>query len=207
MSKIGDLLTGAVAGLAVGAVSNLVSALLMSGRSIGGVIPDVTIEERHEDELEITEQPVEQGAAITDHSYKKPSVVTMTVSWSNSNALINSIVSGSLLRGEINDANDFYRKILELQESRVPFDLVTGKRTYNNMLIRRVTNLTDADSENCVNLEILLRQVIIVQATSVTLSPVEDQASPELTGAVQNAGTKQPLRAIKQSALNALFGG
>ena len=41
-------------------------------RSIGGIIPDVTIEEVHTDEIELTQHPVQQGAAITDHKFKKP---------------------------------------------------------------------------------------------------------------------------------------
>jgi hypothetical protein len=36
-------------------------------------IPDATIEEVHNDELEITDHPVEKGTTISDHAFKRPS--------------------------------------------------------------------------------------------------------------------------------------
>lgn len=71
-------------------------------RSIGPIVAQVTISERHEDTLEITEHPVEQGAAIADHAFKRPATVVITAAWSNSpgggqesgRALLNSVVQG-----------------------------------------------------------------------------------------------------------------
>jgi hypothetical protein len=40
-----------------------------------------------------------------------------------------------------------YQELLDLQNSRVPFDVVTGKRIYN-MLIRALEVTTDRTSEN-----------------------------------------------------------
>ncbi|WP_368855305.1 phage baseplate protein, partial [Escherichia coli] len=41
-----------------------------------------------------------------------------------------------------------YQQILDLQSSRIPFDVVTGKRLYSNMLIRAIEVTTDRTSEN-----------------------------------------------------------
>jgi hypothetical protein len=41
-----------------------------------------------------------------------------------------------------------YQELLDLQNSRVPFDVVTGKRIYTNMLIRALEVTTDRTSEN-----------------------------------------------------------
>ena len=41
-------------------------------RKIGMIVPSVVVSEKHTDTLEITEHPVEVGAAIADHAYKKP---------------------------------------------------------------------------------------------------------------------------------------
>lgn len=210
MSKIGDLLKGAVkgtvAGVAANAAGGLFNALFMTRRSIGGIIPDVTIEEHHTDTLTITDHPVEQGAMITDHAFKNPAEVTMYVAWSNASLLLSSIVSGSLFGGKLDDVNDLYGRLLELQESRVPFDLVTGKRTYNNMLIKQISNTTDADSENALFLSIHMRQIIIVETAAVLLAPTSDQEAPEDTGPVENGGTQQPIESTNQSALHAIFG-
>ncbi len=207
MSKIGDLVTGAVASGIINAAGGSFNALFMKGRSIGGIIPDVTIEETHSDQLVVTKHPVEQGAEITDHAYKQGAEVTMMIGWSNSSLLLSSIVTGSLFSGTINDVNDLYKQLLDLQESRVLFDLVTGKRTYNNMLIISIDNTTDRTNENSLMLSLLMQQQIIVQTVAVALAPTAAQAAPDLTGALQNAGTKQPIKAKAQSALSVLFGG
>ena len=211
MSKIGDLLTGAVigsvGGIGVGAASKAISALFMSGRSIGGIIPDVVIEEHHEDTLTITDHPVEQGAQITDHAYKNQAEVTMRVGWSNSTSLINSIVSGSLFSGTINSVNDLYKQMLLLQESRTVFDVVTGKRTYKNMLIKSLSTTTDDNTENALILVVHMRQIIIVSTSEVSLSSNDTQTQPEKTGVVSNTGTKQPIVAPAQSILYKLIKG
>ena len=48
------------------------------------IIADATVEERHMDRLEITNHPVETGAAITDHAFYHPPELTLVLGWSNS---------------------------------------------------------------------------------------------------------------------------
>lgn len=213
--KIGDLvggglrgaLRGVTAGIGSQVVGQVTSALFMSGRSIGGIIPDVTIEENLLDTLVITDHPVEQGAPITDHSFRNSAEVTMRVAWSNSRSISNSIVSGSILSGTINNVSELYRQLLDLQKSREPFDLVTGKRTYKNMLIKSIANTTARDSENSLALVLVLRQVNLVQAKTVDLAPADAQSSPQDTAAPSDGGTKQPIKAQAQSALYTLVHG
>ncbi len=57
-------------------------------RKIGLLVPDVVISEKHQDTLEITEHPVELGAEIADHAYKRPAEVTMEVGFSSSGSLL-----------------------------------------------------------------------------------------------------------------------
>lgn len=72
-----------------------------STRKIGPIVAGITVRERHTDTLEITEHPVEQGAAISDHVYKRPASVVIEVSWSNSVAKPQSLV-GSLTSALVN---------------------------------------------------------------------------------------------------------
>ncbi len=51
-------------------------------RKIDLLVPDVIISEKHQDTLEITEHPVEIGAEIADHAYKRPAELTMEVGFS-----------------------------------------------------------------------------------------------------------------------------
>lgn len=213
--KIGDLvggglkgaLTGAAVGIGSQVVGQLTNALFMSGRSIGGIIPDVTIEENHLDTLTITDHPVEKGAPISDHSFRNPPEITMRVAWSNSRSIANSIVTGSILKGTIDNVAELYRQLLDLQKSQEPFDLVTGKRTYKNMLIKSLAATTDKDSENALVATVILRQVNLVQIKTAALAPADAHASPQDTAAPSDLGTKQPVKAQAQSALYTLVHG
>ena len=147
-------------------------------RGLGGLYPDVVVEESHEDSLEITEHPVEQGAAINDHAFKKPEIVTIRGG------------AGAGVGGEAPGV-EFYNQLLALQRSREPFDIITGKRQYKNMLLETLTVTTDANSENCLQFTAQCREVIIVAMQVTSVPPRDRHASPGATGATQAAGQKQ----------------
>lgn len=64
---IGSLINTVTSSLLTESVGSLL--LAGKGRTIMGLFADVTIEEKHKDELKITEHPTEKGAAISDHAY------------------------------------------------------------------------------------------------------------------------------------------
>src|SRR5574344_2345239 len=109
-------------------------------RSVGEIIFDAVIEESHEDGLEITEHPVEQGAAISDHAFVKPMRVTVRAGVSDS--------GGEAAAGQDGRASEVYERLLELMREREPFDIVTGKRAYKNMLVETLSSATTAETEN-----------------------------------------------------------
>jgi hypothetical protein len=51
---------------------------------------DAVIEEQHSDSVEITQHPVEVGSYISDHAYKKPAELTITMGWTISKGLLSS---------------------------------------------------------------------------------------------------------------------
>ncbi|MCA8576900.1 phage baseplate protein, partial [Escherichia coli] len=83
-----------------------------------------------------------------------------------------------------------YQQLLDLQSSRVPFDVVTGKRVYSNMLVRAIEVTTDKTSENVLNCTLTLREVIITQTKNVTVADKSDMQDGVSTSAVQNSGMK-----------------
>lgn len=178
------------AGLAASVGSEIVSAFFGPKRSITSSIGSfqayITLDERHHDELVITDHPVEQGASISDHAYKKPAEVTLTLAWSNSS--LSAITS---FQGR-NYSEFAYKQLLALQASRTPFSLSTGKRRYKNMLIQSLDTTTDAKTENSLIATIHCREVIIVQTATTQLQPSENHAMPQKTAPIVNAGVKQP---------------
>lgn len=156
------------------------SPVLFMQRNMGGIVADVTLEEEHTDELVLTEHPVEQGASITDHSYKRPCSVVIRAGWSNS--------SPSAL-GDPAYVQAVYNEFLELQESRQPFDIVTGKRYYTNMLFRRLMTKTDEKTENALLLVAECQQIIIAATQTVTTPDPKNMKSPQSNTGVSDRGS------------------
>ena len=120
---VGILLASSVLNSIGGPVATTLLQAIIAPRGFGA---DVTIEELGMDDLEITENPVEQGAAITDHAFKKPARLRLRLGFSNS-----SPQAG----GDPLYVQTVYNLFLILQGARVPFGLITGKRIYLNLLI------------------------------------------------------------------------
>lgn len=195
--------------------------LVKPKRSIGPFEAQVTLREVHTDELEITDQPVEEGALITDHAFKRPAEVVIECAWSNSPqnkglvaglagavtgtvAGVNSIVTGNSL----DQVRDIYQKLLALQASRQRMDVFTGKRVYKDMLIKMLVTESDKLTENILKVTVTLRQIIIAQVQVVTIAaPAEDQADPASTMPSLDKGMKSLIpdpRLNLQAAIDAI---
>ncbi|MFG1399828.1 phage baseplate protein [Roseixanthobacter pseudopolyaromaticivorans] len=163
----------------IGTVSSL---LLTSGRSIGGIVPDVVAEEIGRDTTFVTNHPVERGAAISDHAFMMPVEVEMRCAWSDSTA------------GFQGYSELVYGALQSLQAAREPFTVLTGKRLYTNMLIVGLEVTTAAATEYALFVRVLLREVIIVSTQSVSVGGgAGTQASPPRTTSTTNAGSKQTI--------------
>lgn len=91
---LGIIVAGAIGSVAGGGTTRRPT------RSIGAIVANVTVEERHRDDMEITDHPIEQGALVSDHAFKRPAEVTITVAWSNSPSAPAGLlggITGSLL--------------------------------------------------------------------------------------------------------------
>lgn len=158
------------------------SILISSGRSIGGIEPDVTIEEISRDTTFITNHPVERGAAISDHAFMMPAEVEMRCGWSDSSG------------GYQGYSTAIYEALRSLQQSREPFEVVTGKRAYDNMLIAALEVSTTQESEYALMVRVALREVIIVDTQTTSGGTASTQADPSRTSGTTSSGAKQPVQ-------------
>lgn len=165
----------------------------LQSRSIGVIIPDVVVSEKHSDTLEITEHPVEIGAAVNDHAYKRASEVTMECGFAGGGSLLDVFDTSNIGFGmPLNSMSpkEVYKNLLDTQERRELLDIVTGKRIYKNMLIRAIEVTTDRTSENVLNCTITLREMILSSTTPITVANKKSMQMGVNTSAVQNAGVK-----------------
>src|SRR3954471_11352199 len=190
--------------VAAGAQLGLESILISPRRAIGPFEAHVTLRERHQDDLEVVDHPVEQGAQISDHAFKRPPEVVIECAWSDSpkpsggiGGIIDSIagVGGvqSLITGNsVNQVRDVYDKLRALQSSAELIEVVTGKRTYTNMIVKSLTVETDKDTEPVLRVTVVLRQMLIASVRVVAISaPRENQQAAESTMPIFNKGVKQ----------------
>lgn len=164
-------------------------------RSIGGLVLDVVVCEQHDDSLEITAHPVERGAQITDHAYVKPATVSIEAGHSDSRG------------GGAGDSRsvEAYEALLRLQRSREPFELVTGKRTYANMLIKTLSVTTDAATEHVLSVRAELQEILLATVQEVAV-PRSRQRHASRTASPTQTGQKQA-KPVSSSGLVQLFGG
>jgi hypothetical protein len=186
------------------------------------LVAQITVEENHTDELEVTEHPVEQGAPIADHAYKRPSEVAIHMEWSNSPSPGNRSSTGligaavgvlttaggavgaaaggifqtaqSFLTGNaVGQATDVYKQLLSLQERRTLFDVFTGKRVYKDMLLRSINVTTNESSENSLRVTAVCRQIILVRTQTFNANiNPEALQDPEETSPSVDRGVVNP---------------
>lgn len=182
-------------------------------RKIGLIVPSVVVSEKHSDTLEITEHPVEIGAAVADHAYKRPSEVVMEVGFAGGGSLLDFVDTSSIGLSLGLSPQETYQELLDLQNSRIPFDVVTGKRLYSNMLIRALEVTTEKATENVLSAVLTLREVLITQTQQITVANKSDMKDGASTSAVSNAGTKttkppnNSLLKMGVDGFSSLFGG
>ncbi len=197
----------------MGQVTGLITAAVQLGlnalqnrphRAIGPFVAQVTVEEVHTDELEITDHPIERGAQISDHAWKRPAELVITAGWSDSptragflDGLVGAVtgtIDGitSILTGEdVSQCREIYQGLLELQASAEPMTVYTGKRVYEDMLIKSLRAETNRETENSLIITATLKQVIIVSTrTLIVGAPPEAQADAPVTEPPSDEGEK-----------------
>lgn len=170
---------------------------------IGNMEIAATLQEIHSDTLQMTEHPVEYGAAITDHAFVRPKEVIIRCGWSNSTlsnllSTISGILgttqtssSSSKFSGEMAASGyiaQVYDYLLTLQDSRQPFDVTTSKRHYSNMLLTSLQVTTDQTTSAVLMVQATCRQIIIVKTQVTTVPPKSAQASPSKTAGLLDKG-------------------
>jgi hypothetical protein len=150
-------------------------AIIPQQRSIGGIVAQVTVRESMRDDLTITESPVENGANISDHAYKRPSEIEIEVGWD----------------GTAGQPKDVYDLLLQLQARREPFTVYTDRRQYDNMLMVGIATVTDQRSAYSFMAIVRCRQINLVSTQSTVVSPQQgSQAMPEATASSTSNGTQ-----------------
>ena len=169
------------------------SAAVALIRSINGIVFDAVLEEVHESELMVTDNPCEVGVAISDHAYMKPVKVTVTAAVSDDPL---HDTAGSPFSGA-QRSNDAYYMLQLLQQAAEPFDVQTGLLLYHDMVVMRLSTTQDKDTPRILVFQAELRQIIWATTATVTYPPraagsPTNQGSQSVTGGTVQAPPPPP---------------
>lgn len=188
-------------------------------KSLGGIKLDAVLTEAHNNEVSLTTNPVELGAAITDNAVIEPKKITITAQVSDTPigfAAVGQIIDnvtglfGSSTEQSITRSNAAYNALVQLQEQREPIEVQTKLKLYTDMIITGIKTEQDKDTSRIVRLVISLQEVLITQSEIVQLSEdqlaagsAKEQGSPaEKTGRKE---TVDPTEATETSVLKSVI--
>lgn len=186
---------------------------------MGGGLPpfefDCVVSETHTSTLKITDDPVETGVVVSDHAYKEPDRLSIEAwvgdVWLKMRAPAVPISDSSghavtvftppnadfaWLSAEQGDdtgrAARAFQSLKGLQASAEPFNVQTGLRLYQNMLVETISSTQDAMTGNVLSFRAELREIIQVSTLTITYPPRQPgkaarQASKPVTAGEQSA--------------------
>lgn len=182
-----NALVGQIIASADNIFSNFTQNAFIPQRKIADFADFVVLSENSTDQLEVTSNPVQTGGVISDHAYLKPAELTISF----------------VCNDKTNELWRTYEILREMQAKREPSQVVTGKRFYENMLIKSLQVATDKTTENILSVTCDLIEVKMADAQATTMAPRDMQKMPQKTGTQQNLGNKQVQKASAQEKAEA----
>jgi hypothetical protein len=175
-------------------------------RSIGTLTLDATMQEDHSFNGQVTDNPVEGGATVSDHVIRDPLVLTMEGVVTDSPA---QFVTGAFgaFSGRSQSA---YETLVDLRNRSALIDVQTGYALYRNMVIEslRVPN----DRTSSFKFTAVLKQFEFTESETVAI-PADTTTEPDLATGELDGGRQQTRTASEQDAaqgsslLSTLLGG
>lgn len=172
------------------------NALVFCKTNIGGYFFDGFITVTHNKQLEITQNPVETGASIVDHSYVKPATLTMKIVVSDAHA--------SLVEGQFSDswsrAVSAWNVLKQLQEDRIPVSVLTKLDLYENMLIQNLQATDEANTYTTLSADVTLQEIPIARVRTVKISAADQATLKTEMGKIEVEKVKNELKSILYQA-------
>lgn len=129
---------------------------------IDDLVIDCSLSETHSFDSEITDNPVERSADVSDHKRLKPETLT-----------ISGLVSNTPLGDAANESDAAKRgarafdRLLELRAKSELFKVVTSKRTYEDMAIASLTIPVDGKQGDGLQFSIGFKKIKVVDSKTV----------------------------------------
>ena len=171
-------------------------------RAIGELEFDATFTEDHTSDLEVTDNPIETGALVSDHAFMLPLRVQITAGVSD----ILTPSGNPAYGGGSGRAQTAFQLLTELQKAAEPFIVQTGLKVYENMVCESIRTSQDRDSANILYFTASLREVLIVETESTTYPPRAGGSTTQQASKPVNRGETQGRQVNQSEAESARLG-
>jgi hypothetical protein len=137
---------------------------------------DAVLRVQHSSKRQITEHPVQWGAAVADHSYKIPDRVSLEIGMSDS---MQSFDVTQYSAGGGGKSVNAYREFIALQDSGQPLTLNTRLKRYENMVIEDIPTIDTYETVNTLKCTITFKQILVGKTGKVSKSLFKDATFDE----------------------------
>ena len=120
----------------------------------------------HNEEVVITDHPVQNGASISDHAYALPARVVLEIWFSDA---MDSYKPGQYSGGKSKSVTA-YKTFKSIKDQRLPCTLATRLNQYTNMIIEDISVPDTNDTVRGLKMIMRLRQIIIGTVSQNTVS-------------------------------------
>ncbi len=165
--------------------------------SIGQIFLDVTVSESPEMTNRITKNPIEDGSSIADHVIQDPDVLTLEGIVTDDPIRFLSGIRDLAERGlgSLTRSQSAFELIEKLKKEATVITVITGLKTYENMIISRFNPRRDNTTGFSLRFTLVLEQIEIKKSQTVSIPRDTVKDAPTGTGD-QSASTvdggKQP---------------
>ena len=135
--------------------TNLAGFATIIVAKIGTIEIDAVLNENHQYDADITENPVEDGTIFSDNVVLQPIRLEMTCRVTDASpSLLNLRSPGT--------ADDAFKSLVALQRSREVFDVVTGINVYSNMMLQSLSIPRESSDGRSLRFNAVLKEILIV---------------------------------------------
>jgi hypothetical protein len=168
---------------------------------------DATTSENHSESMSVTDHPIEEGGVVTDHLQPDPIELTITGVISNT-----PLFTGD---ASLDIDRDFraWEELRRIKDDKEIVSVVTPRRTYDNMVIKSISDTAGEGAPAWIEPTIVFRQILIASAEMVKIpreqraTVVRNSAQPQAEAGRQQAQAAEPAeQARATSVLVDLFG-
>ncbi len=160
----------------------------------GAIEFDATTREQHTGETRLTEHPVEEGSAVSDHALDQPDTLTLDVIISNNPIVLLASLNAQPIKAGGDPktrAEEAYEEFDRLKRTAATLIVTTKLRTYEDMILVGLSTTRDASSDEILQITLSFREFRKATVEFERVRAPDDTVSSEPS----NLGRKQTTEA------------